>query len=93
MVRRWGAASDDFDAGEEFLHREGLGEVIIRAGAEAGDAVGDAVAGGEEEDAGVVLVAAHLFENLKAVHDGQVHIEHDEVEVVARDGGERSRAV
>jgi len=75
-----GAASDErADAREQLGDREGLREVVVGAGVQAGHTVGDRVARGQHQDrappAGITQAAAHG----EPVHLGQHHVEDDRV--------------
>ncbi len=67
------------DAGQQLLHVEGLGHVVVGSRIHAGDLVAPAVAGGEDDDGHVALGAAPLLEHADAVHLGQAGVEDDEV--------------
>ena len=74
-----GAAHLGADAGQQLLHVEGLGDVVVGAGVHAGDLVAPAVARGEDDDRHVALGAAPLLEHADAVHLGQADVEDDDV--------------
>ena len=83
------APQDRADAGEQLLDREGLGDVVVAAEGEAADLVLGRVAGGEEEDRGLVGALAHPPGDLEAVEVGQHHVEQDEVGPELADRAER----
>jgi hypothetical protein len=76
---RGAAAAEGFDAGDEFLHREGFGEVVVGAGFEAFDAVADFATGGEDEDARGTSGGAEARENGEPIETWQAEIEDDEI--------------
>jgi hypothetical protein len=53
----------------------GLGEVVVRAGIQPADAVGDLVARGEHDDDGALGQGAHLRQQRQAVAVAQVQVE------------------
>ena len=67
------------DAGQQLLHVERLGDVVVGAGVHAGHLVAPAVARGEDDDRHVALGATPLLEHADAVHLGQAGVEDDEV--------------
>ncbi len=67
------------DAGQQLLHVEGLGDVVVGAGIHAGHLVAPAVARGEDDDRHLALGAAPLLEHADAVHLGQAGVEDDDV--------------
>lgn len=81
-----GATAEGFDAREQFLHGKGLGQVVVRAGFEALDAVLDVAHGGEDEDARGGVFGAEAFQHGEAVEPREIEIENDEVRRI----GERS---
>ena len=66
-------------AGEQLLHMEGLGEIVVGARIHAGDLVAPAVAGREDDHRHLAVGAAPLLEDGDAVHFRQADIEDDEV--------------
>jgi hypothetical protein len=72
-----GAAEEGFDADEEDVEVEGLGEVVVGTGFEAGEDVFGAGAGGEHEDGGVALGVAQGAGDGEAVGAGQHAVEDD----------------
>ena len=90
---RGAAAAEGFDARDEFLHREGFGEVVVGAGFEAFDAVADFAAGGEDEDARGAGGGAEAGEDGEAVERGQAEVEDDEIGRRGERGAEALGAV
>jgi hypothetical protein len=75
-----GAASEQgADAGHEFLEVEGFDHVVVGAGVEAIDFVGDGVAGGEHQDWCGELAAAQAATEVDAVDLGEGDVEDEEV--------------
>src|SRR3954453_15119388 len=64
------AADDRARAGEQLVEVEGLHQVIVGAAVQAGDAIGDRVARGDDENGQIVLGAAHALQHLQAVLPG-----------------------
>src|SRR3954466_15397390 len=75
---RWPAPEERAHAREQLLALERLDEVVVRAHVEALHARIECVAGGEDEDRRVVLVAAQLAGDLDSVHPRQPEVEHDQ---------------
>ena len=65
---------------QQLLEGERLDEVVVGAGVEAGDAVVDAIAGGEHEDRGLRATGPELAAHGEAVQLGQEQVEDDDVE-------------
>lgn len=78
---RGAAAQHGLDAGHQLAGREGLGDVVVGAGLEAGHLVLLLAAGGEhdERDAAGALLAAQALGELDARHAGQHPVEQDQV--------------
>src|SRR5207244_5026760 len=70
------------DAREQLGEGEGLGEVIIRTGAETADAVGDAVARGQHQDRGGGGARAEGAADREPVLPRQEPVEDDQVVLV-----------
>jgi len=66
----------------ELLEGERLGQIVVGAGVEAPDPVGDLCASGEHDHRGAALGGAHALDDLKAVTTGEHDVEHDKVEVL-----------
>ena len=62
---------------DDLLEAERLGDVVVAAGGEPGDAVLDGVLRGEEQHRHVRVVAAHPAQHLEPVEVGEHHVEHD----------------
>ena len=73
------AAKHGAEAEDEFVGLEGLGEIIIRAGFEAGDAVFGGAAGGEKEDGHVGALGAEGVGEGEAGFAGHHDVEHEQV--------------
>ena len=78
---------------DELLHREGLDQIVVGAGLETGDAVGDRVARGEHEDRAAQTVGAQAPADREPVEARHGHVEHDEVGRRGLGGGQRGAAV
>jgi hypothetical protein len=66
-------------SGQQLLHRERLGDVVVRAGGDPGDAVLDRVASGEEQDAHGRVRLSKMSQHVQSRHVGQPHVQHDDV--------------
>ena len=80
-------------AGEQLREGEGLGEVVVGAGVQAGHLVVDLVAGGEQQDRGGRPRGAHAAQHLEAVHAGQHDVQDDGVELGVQGALQPSPAV
>ena len=80
-----GPAYGGAQPGEQFVHAEGLGDVVVRAGVERLDLLVGSVAGGEHQDRHA-RPAPQPLDDLDAVHVGQTEVEDDHVGVAG--GGE-----
>ncbi|OYU73732.1 MAG: hypothetical protein CFE32_20060, partial [Alphaproteobacteria bacterium PA3] len=87
------ATAEGFDTGDEFFHREGLGEVVVGAGFEAFDTVADFAAGGQNQDARGARRGAKPGQDGQAVEAGQAQIEDDEIGRRREGGAETLDAV
>ena len=72
-----GAAEEGFDADEEDVEVEGLGEVVVGAGFDAFEDLFGAGAGGEHQDGSVVLGFAEGADDGEAVGAGEHAVEDD----------------
>ncbi len=88
-----GAAAEGFDAGDEFIHREGFREVVVGAGLETFHAVLDFAARGEDEDARSGASLTEAGEDGEAVEGGKVEIEDEKIVGVGEGGLEAEGAV
>ena len=81
LQRTAAAAEDGADAGHQLPHAERLGQVVVRAELQTGDAVALRAARGEHEDGNRPggLVAPQLAADGQPVEVGKVDIEDDEV--------------
>ena len=75
-----GAAEQGFDADEEDVEVEGLGEVVVGAGFETFEDVLGTGACGQHQDGGVVLGFAEGANDLEAVVAGKHAVEYDGVD-------------
>ena len=87
------AASERIDAREQFLHRERLREIIVRAGLQPLDAARHIAARREDEHARKTALFFQLREHIEAVHAGQIQIEHDEVRLLRERRAQALRAI
>src|SRR5581483_3990788 len=85
---RGGAADGGAQPGEQLVHAEGLGDVVVRARVQGLDLLVRGVAGGEHEDRDPGP-AAQALDDLDAVHVRQPQVEDDHVGMVC--GGELQR--
>ena len=79
--RRIGGASakDGPNTGDQFARIERLGEIVVGAGFEAGNAVG-VIAAGSEYDDGYLRMQANAAENFAAVENRQHDVEDNDLE-------------
>jgi hypothetical protein len=84
-----------FDAGVQFLHLEGLGDVVDAAKRERPDLVERFRKGADEDDwnSAERFVGLELFTDLVAVHVGHIDIEEDEVRGFSLGGEEGELSV
>ena len=80
-------------AGDELLARERLDEVVVGARVQPGDAVRNAVAGGEEQDRQREPLRAQPPTDGEAVHPRHGDVEDDEVRDGPLNGSERAASV
>jgi hypothetical protein len=81
---RGSPADERPEPGQQLGERERLGEVVVRAGVQPRDPVGNAVAGRQHEDRAPVPGISEPPAHLKAVEIGQHHVEDDGVVRVLR---------
>ena len=74
------------DPSEQLREAERLGDVVVGATLEAGDGVPDTLSGREDDHRQSLSPAAHLTQDLVAVHPRQAEIEDHQVEVVVSGG-------
>ena len=75
------AAKHGAEPGQQFVERERLAEVVIRASIEPRDPVGDGVSGGQEQDGRVAVALAEAAEDRQAVLARQPPVEDHEIPV------------
>ena len=80
-------------AGGQLGEGKGFDQVVVGAGVETGDAVGDAIARGQQQDRRLDARRAQPAADLEAVDAGQHDVEHDRVVVADVDPVERLLAV
>ncbi len=88
-AQRRGAPAEGPEPGQQLFEIEGLDEVIVSPGIEAGYAVVHGVAGGQNENGPAVTAGAGFAAHGIAVFAGQHQVEDDEV--VGVDGGQVDR--
>ena len=71
------------DARAQFVQVEGLDQIVVGAGIEAGDAVAGAVAGGEHDHRGGVAASAQPAQHVQAVALRQTQVEQHQIEALA----------
>src|SRR4029077_10037492 len=64
---------------DQFLHREWLSKVIIRAQSEAGHSIAHLASCGQDKDTSVDFRRAQMSQHFKAIHPWQHHIEHYQI--------------
>ena len=84
-----GAAQHGADARDQLLEAERLGDVVVAAQREAADLVLGGVARGEEDDRDLRAAGAEPACDLEALHVGQHDVEHHQLRLERRCGGER----
>ena len=72
-----GAAHDRAQARQQFLHAEGLRQVIVGAGVDAVDALGPTATRGQDQHRHGAAVGAPALEHGEAIHARQAEIEDD----------------
>ena len=88
-----GTARQRLDPGQQFLERERLGHVVVRAGPERRDLRLERVLRGQHQDGNPDAAVAQGADHLHPVHAGKAEIEHGEVVLAARDEPEPLEAV
>ena len=77
--------------GQQLLHGEGLGEIVIGAGVQGGDLVAVLAAGGDDND-GQIAPGADFLNEGDAVHIGQAQVQQDHVGAVGQGVHQSARA-
>ena len=93
LLRRAVAAQQRAQPRAQLLALERLDEVVVGAGVEAGDALLERVARGQQEDRHGEALGAQAARDGEAVDAGHGHVEHEDVGHRALDRGERGAAV
>ncbi len=83
--RGLGPAQQGPQPGQQLLEGEGLDQVVVGPGVEAGHPVGDGVAGGQDEDGQVVTGGPQLAAHLEPTHLGHDDVEHHGIGSLRRD--------
>ena len=86
-------AQERANARTELDKIEWLGEVVVGAGVESGNARGRRVPGTDDEHGDVILLGSHPPQHLDAIGGGQPEIQNHEVVHAACDLGERRGAI
>ena len=79
------AAQQSPHAGQQLFEGEWLGQIVVGAGVEAGDPLGDRVAGGQHQDRQIIAGAAQLTADLQTVQPRHHDVEHEPVGPVGGD--------
>lgn len=79
------AAQQGFDAGEQFVRVEGLGQVVVRAEFEADNTVNDTRLGSEHQNCGIYALLAKFLADIEAIFAGKHDVE--QYEVMSASGG------
>ena len=74
-------ANDRAEARDQFFRLEGLGQVVVGAGVDAGDALGPGAARRQHQDRRRHAGGAQLAHHRQAVEPRQAEVENDPVEV------------
>jgi hypothetical protein len=90
---RGGTAEQSPQPGQQLLQGEGLAEIVVGPGVESGDAVGDGVARGEDEDGYVVAGRTESSARRDAVQPRHHHVEDHSIGVSGRNAAESLLAV
>lgn len=72
------ATREGFDAGHEFIHREGLAEIIVAAGAQPADSLIDRIQGREHDDGRPSTRRSDPLDDLETIETGQHTIRDDD---------------
>ena len=80
-----GATQKCTQPGKQLFQSEGLGQVVVRSGIEAGDSLADRIAGGEHEDGQVVAGTTKTTAHFESVESRHHDVEHDGVWPVGED--------
>ena len=88
-----GAARERLQPHDELGEFERLSQVVIAAGPEPGDPVGDAVARGQKEDRRLDAARSQRLAEVAAVGIGKPDVEHDQAGPVDVGPGERLGAI
>jgi len=91
--RRGSSSREGMQAGFEFVHGEGLREVVVGPEGESFDPVVDLVFRREKQDRGLDPRFANLPENLESADAGEHDIENDEIPLVLQGGGKTAFAI
>ena len=71
------------DTGKQLLRLKGFGQVVVRTGVQAADAVIQLTAGGEHQHRQAAAAAAQLAQQGKAIHAGKHGVQHQQVVDIA----------
>ncbi len=82
------AAQQGAQPGEQLLHVEGLDQVVVGAGVQAGDPVRDLHPGGEHQHRGAVAGLAQPAADLQPVRLRHHHVEHQDVRALLGEDGQ-----
>ncbi len=88
-----GAAQHRFDSQDQLTRRKGLGDVVVGADLEAGDALVGLAERGQHDDRQVRMLGAHSPAHFEPVDLGQHQVEHHQVGPVGGNGFKRLASV
>ena len=81
-----GATQHGAHPAQQFIRVKGLGQIVVRSGVEAGNAVVRFALGGQHHDGGGYFFSPQLLQHLNAIHLGHHHVQNNGIVLLLHGG-------